>query len=394
MVSDMSGAGVDRDAPSNLVATYTPTQIDLTWSNAHPDYTTILIQRMDSLGNPWTEIASITGSSEAYTDTTNIQEGVIYSYRVAAILADGTTQTGWSRVASATYPLPAPTSFVLSMIDEDTAQATWVLNSTFEDTVEITWIGGTLLGGTILLPPGTTFSTAIEPLIPGILYTAQVRVRRGSVDSTWSNQDTLTPIVNAPLNVISVAIRDSVADITWTDNSKFEEGYEIARDGQSLSQVAAGVEYFRDTNATPSATHVYSVRTLSTGSPSIWSDAPPLDMPDPPPAPPADPTDVIAKAVGGTEVDLTWTDNATDETSYTVERSVDGGAYTPVATLGFNSTSYIDTLAQPSTSYQYLVYCSNSAGDSGQAISNQVTTPTGSVNSRLSPYGTPLTPGS
>ena len=52
---------------------------------------------------------------------------------------------------------------------------------------------------------------------------------------------------------------------------------------------------------------------------------------------PADPTDLVAEVLSATQVSLTWTDNATNETGYTVERSDNGGAFAAVATLPADS---------------------------------------------------------
>ena len=43
------------------------------------------------------------------------------------------------------------------------------------------------------------------------------------------------------------------------------------------------------------------------------------------------------------QVNLAWTDNATNETGYVVERSDNGGAFTLIATLPADIVSYTDT---------------------------------------------------
>ncbi len=64
------------------------------------------------------------------------------------------------------------------------------------------------------------------------------------------------------------------------------------------------------------------------------------------------PSNLTANSGGSTnQATLNWTDNATNEDGYTVERSSDGGAtWSPLATLAANSTSYLDSgLAAGST---------------------------------------------
>ena len=58
---------------------------------------------------------------------------------------------------------------------------------------------------------------------------------------------------------------------------------------------------------------------------------------------PAAPTKLSATAVSGSQINLAWTDNASNESSYQVQRSLDGVSFSTVATLAANSTSYSDT---------------------------------------------------
>lgn len=73
------------------------------------------------------------------------------------------------------------------------------------------------------------------------------------------------------------------------------------------------------------------------------------------------PTDLAAVVDSDIQVSLAWTDTATSETNYTVERSPNGSDNWTVITLPANSTSYIDTELAPSTPYFYRVR-SNVAG--------------------------------
>src|SRR5439155_1526395 len=74
---------------------------------------------------------------------------------------------------------------------------------------------------------------------------------------------------------------------------------------------------------------------------------------------PAAPTNLQGQAISTTKIDLTWTDNATTETGYTVERAPDNsgapGTFAAIATLPTNSVSYSDVAASPNTRYWYRV---------------------------------------
>lgn len=70
----------------------------------------------------------------------------------------------------------------------------------------------------------------------------------------------------------------------------------------------------------------------------------------------AAPTNLVATAISSTEIDLTWTDNATNETDYRVEQSPDGlTGWVEITILPANSTSYNVTGLSPSTIYYFRV---------------------------------------
>jgi len=78
--------------------------------------------------------------------------------------------------------------------------------------------------------------------------------------------------------------------------------------------------------------------------------------------PPATPDGLTALAESWDRITLAWNDNATDETGYVVQRSVNGGTYADRATLALNSTEFADTGLTGSTKYSYRVRAYNGAG--------------------------------
>jgi len=91
-------------------------------------------------------------------------------------------------------------------------------------------------------------------------------------------------------------------------------------------------------------------------------------------APPAAPTGLGASAVSYQRIDLAWSDNATDETGFRIERSPDGAAWAEVATLGANTSAWSDDGLAASTSYSYRIRAYSGAGTS--AYSNTATATT------------------
>ena len=96
---------------------------------------------------------------------------------------------------------------------------------------------------------------------------------------------------------------------------------------------------------------------------------------DPEPTePPAAPGGLIANATGSSSINLSWTDNADNETGFEVEQSLDGVNFSNIANLSADSISYADTGLAPETQYTYQVRAVNGAGASAYASSVSATT--------------------
>lgn len=82
--------------------------------------------------------------------------------------------------------------------------------------------------------------------------------------------------------------------------------------------------------------------------------------------PPAAPTDLAATTASFSQIDLTWTDNATNETGFKIERCTGANCtdFAQIATVGANVIAYSNTGLTASTSYNYRVRAYNGGGDS------------------------------
>ena len=99
----------------------------------------------------------------------------------------------------------------------------------------------------------------------------------------------------------------------------------------------------------------------------------------PPASAPADaaPSNLSATAISSSQINLSWTNNATNATGIKIERSLDGTTFTQVNTVNRNATQYSDKGLTPSTVYFYRVRATNQVGDSANSnVASAKTKPT------------------
>ncbi len=87
---------------------------------------------------------------------------------------------------------------------------------------------------------------------------------------------------------------------------------------------------------------------------------------------PVAPTNLTGAAISGTQINLSWTDNATNETGYKVQRKTAVVSFTDVGSTGADMSTFSDLGLTNNTAYTYRVYAYNSAGNSLQ-YSNEIT---------------------
>lgn len=110
---------------------------------------------------------------------------------------------------------------------------------------------------------------------------------------------------------------------------------------------------------------------ISTSGPSMTFSFEVIGTPEVPPAPPSG---LVATGSSYEAIDLSWIDNSADESSFKIERSPDGLAWSQIASVAADVVSYTDSGLTPSTTYSYRVRASNIAGDSAYSAPASATT--------------------
>jgi len=188
----------------------------------------------------------------------------------------------------------------------------------------------------------------------------------------------------APSNLTATIVSARQVNLTWQDNATDEKEFRVERANDA--GFATGLRTFKansaagqgglvslgDNTVTAGSTFFYRVLALDNqGVASTASNTVEVVM-----VIPAAPANLVALATGPTRVELTWSDVATNEVTYDVDRSLAADFVTRVSFefLPTNSTSFVDTTAQPLTTYFYRVQATNPVGDS--PVSNVVTVTT------------------
>ena len=177
-------------------------------------------------------------------------------------------------------------------------------------------------------------------------------------------------------SALTAVIANSI-DLTWTDNAANETGFAIERadNGGSWTPLTTlgpntgadptvtGTVTYADTTVSPGNSYAYRVRATNAAGSSPWSNSATVSIP----ALPAAPTGLTATPQAGPQGRLTWTDNATNETGFTVRRATDAGFSQNLVTTrlaGANITSYTDATVVTGATYYYQVRADNLGGSS------------------------------
>jgi carboxypeptidase T len=191
-----------------------------------------------------------------------------------------------------------------------------------------------------------------------------------------------TTIPAVPTGLSATAVSSSQINLAWTDSDGTEAGFKIERcagagctDFVQIVTVAANVSSYSNTGLTALTSYSYRVRAYNAVGDSEYSNFASAITFDAP-VTPAVPTNLVATAVSKSQINLSWTDNATNETGYRIERCKGSTCtnFALVATVGANIASYSNTKLTANTTYRYRVYAYNASGNSG--YSNIVTATT------------------
>jgi hypothetical protein len=125
--------GAKPKAPTNLVATSSASQINLTWTDTSNNETGFEIDRCTGSGcSNFVEVARVGADITTFGDV-GLAEGTLYRYQVAAFNAAGSSKgSNTAEATTLTSPPAAPSNLTSSVASSSQINLTWSDNSTNE----------------------------------------------------------------------------------------------------------------------------------------------------------------------------------------------------------------------------------------------------------------------
>lgn len=193
----------------------------------------------------------------------------------------------------------------------------------------------------------------------------------------------------AGTSLTATAYLYSAINLAWQDNASNETGWEVHRSTTGpagtfslRSTEGANVVGAADGGLQGSTEYCYKVRSFRTaGRGTTYGEFSNIACATTPPSPlPAAPSGVTAAPRSGSQIEVTWVDNASDEAGFRVERSgSSSGPWTALAAKSANATSHTDYVPQEQQ-FCYRVLAFNSYGASTPSDADCTAVPAAPTN--------------
>lgn len=361
--------------PVGVLATNTgPTSISLSWTDQTNNETVFRILRCTGGGcdpNAGVVVDSVPRDTTSFVDAT-VTTGNIYRYVIVAANGHSTAASGF--VESHTMPPDAPVALNATAISNSQIALAWTDGGPFETGYVVERCVGP--GCTNFAPIDTVPANIVSfndvGLTPNLTYRYQVQAINAVAVSAYSNiAEKVTDLPATPTALVALAMTATRIDLTWDDNASNEDFFIVERcaglcdENGAFTEIETGLapnaEAYSDVTLSAGLTYSYRVRALNAGGVSPYTNIASAVT-----AAPSDPSDLTATTLSGTLIQLAWTDNATNEISYQLERCASAACptFTLRKTLAPNTTDYVDTVAVDDV-YTYRVRAVNNVGASG-----------------------------
>lgn len=349
-----TGTNATYPPPTSLSATAaSTTQINLSWTRNSTTNTATEVWRFNSSTSAFELFTTLAATATSYNNT-GLTANTLYKYKVRHVYAGGVYSnfTAEASATTSTITYPAPTSFTAVATSATQIDLDWVRNSTTNTGVEV-WRNDSLLvtlGATVVtyddqnLTPNTQYSYKLRHKYSGSNFSEFT-----SIIAATTQSGTQFP---APSNLVAVANSTSQIGVTWTRNTTSNTNVELYRNNLLIATLSAATVSYTDNSVAASTTYSYKARNIYSAGESLFSNVSSVTTPADTSFPA--PSSMVATAASSSQINLTWTRNATTNTEVQIWRSTGGGViFGLIATLTGSTTSYSNTGLQPSTRYDY-----------------------------------------
>ena len=423
---EIPGSPIDLEA--DVVSS---TQIDLSWSeydDVNTSVTGYKIETRINTDSDYSVVVEDTGNTDTEFSHTDLIPGSIYAYRVSAINPDGISEPSSSKTVKTSVTNSSdsdvPTNVKIKAISQNSAELTWdPPTQTYGQTIQNYMIKQELTAGVYENIANTSDSDTkytVSDLSTGQIYVfvvtanyalgssdnsneVKITLNSSSVnsDSNTDNGDITTPddVPDRPTDLEAKAISSTKIDLSWdapdddkSDNNAAVTGYKIEGKEITDSRYDVIVEDTKSKSTKYSHTgldedtdYVYRVSAINSEGESdesseartktLSSDDDNGDITTPDDVPDR-PTDLEAKAISSTKIDLSWdapdddkSDNNAAVTGYKIEgKEITDSRYDVIVEdTKSKSTKYSHTGLDEDTDYVYRVSAINSEGESDES---------------------------
>jgi Legume lectin domain/Fibronectin type III domain len=410
--SSVSSAPV---APSGLTATgISSLQINLNWVDNSTNENGFAIEQSTD-GVTFSQIATVGVNVTSYPVLSGVTANTTYSYRVRAYNAYlGTSYSAYSNTAAATTTATPPSlnfgtgfastaglTFVpeaaavnnrleLTNINDGGWNAGAVWSSTVQNIQKFTTTFSFQDAGTYPWADGFTFCiqnsspTALGANAGGLGYngiTKSVAVKFDVYNNSGEGNNSTGLYLNGvfpdvPATDLSSQGFNFVSGDTFTVVLSYDGTTLTEKIVDTTTNATATLSYTVNIPSTIGSNTAYIGFTGATGGASVTQDILNWTYAPLPTTVPAAPTNLTATVASGTQVNLAWTDNSTNESGFIIMRKIGStGTYAQVGVTAAGATSYADTALTVNTNYYYKVAATNSVGTSAYTNEASVTTP-------------------
>ncbi|MBX3132003.1 MAG: hypothetical protein KF689_01280 [Gemmatimonadaceae bacterium] len=359
-------------APESLVATIVSgTEVSLAWDDRSNNETSFRIERCEGVDcTTFTEIGNVAADVETFA-ATGLTQGNTYRFRVRARNNVGNSAFT-NVVATALIGPAAPTNLVATTVSSTEIGLTWTDASNNEEDFQVERCTGadcTDFAVIQTLPAGTEAYADVS-VVFNTAYSYRVRARNSVMASAYSDEAAANTIPPAtPSALVATVTGPTSIGLVWEDNSDNELGFRIERctgaactNFAVVGNVGPNITAYADNAVANNEDYRYRVRAFNAVD---GVDA--TNIANANTRPPAAPTGLTAETQGPTAIQLQWTDNATTETGYRIERcssAPDCTDFALLTTIAADATGYTDNGVTVDNSYRYRVIAVGVAGNS------------------------------